>query len=268
MKEFIPPPAPRPTVTHANCMVSELEGFRPLLLDLHVPAHGDGPFPVLLWIHGGAWAWGSRTGLPPTVDAPAFYETFLSRGYAVADIDYRLSSEAPYPAPLMDIQAAIEWLRHFAAQLNIDPLRFAALGESAGAHLANMAALSGEGDTAIQAVISWYGPASFDVIDQDDPHHVIARLFGGALRERQELVREGSPLYQVHPAAPPFLLIHGTADDTVRHIESLKLADALKAQGVRAEVMLVDGAGHCFEGHDDINGLVKAGVDFLDTVLR
>src|SRR5258707_11081691 len=146
MTDLHPIPEPRKTLTHANCVVSTPLGYRPLHLDLHVPP-GDGPFPVLLWIHGGGWMTGSRVW---TVDQQ-FHERMVARGYAVADVDYRLALEATYPAQQADITAAVRWLRHHAVSLRIEPGRFALLGESAGGQLAAIAAPPRTEATAIQA---------------------------------------------------------------------------------------------------------------------
>ncbi|NMO56112.1 alpha/beta hydrolase [Actinoplanes sp. TBRC 11911] len=268
MIEFIPVPAPRPTVTYANCTVSAPAGFRPLHLDLHLPP-GDGPFPVVLWIHGGGWLEGSRTWMPDTVEPSGFHSRLLARGYAVADVDYRLSGEALYPAQLLDVQSAIRWLRHHATELRLDAGRFATLGESAGGHLAAMAGVAGDGETAIQAVVNWYGATDLlDVGDDENPVTAPALLLGGPIAERRDFAAWASPLHRVHPGTPPFLNVHGTADDVVPFEQSVRLAEALRAQGVRCDLLPVAGAGHCFTGHDDIGALIEAGADFLDDVLK
>jgi len=258
-----PVPEARATLTHANCVVSTPLGYRPLHLDLHVPA-GDGPFPVVLWIHGGGWMSGSRVW---TVD-DRFHERLVARGYAVADVDYRLALEATYPAQQADIDAAIRWLRHHAAALRIDPGRFAALGESAGGQLAAIAGLAGAGDTAIQAVILWYGPADLaNRPNPDDPFTNLALLLGGPLSERTGLARLASPTHHIHPDGPPFQLVHGTADEIVPFAEAVGFAEALRAQGVRCDVLPVEGAGHVFAGASvEVGALTEAGADFLDDV--
>jgi acetyl esterase/lipase len=265
---FLPPPPGRPTVTHANITVSAPAGFRPLHLDLHVPP-GDGPFPVVLWIHGGGWQEGSRNMLPDSIAPFGFHDRLLARGYAVADVDYRLAFEAQYPAQLTDVQAAIRWLRHYAAQLSLDPARFATLGESAGGQLAAMAGLLGDGDTAIQAVVNWYGAADLtDRGDLDDPFTSTAILLGGPVNGRLDFARSASPVHRVHPGAPPFLNMHGTVDQVVPFTQSERLANALRAHGVRCDLYPVEGADHCFVGCPDIGGLIDASVDFLDDVLK
>lgn len=263
----MPPPAPRPTVTYANCTVSALEGFRPLHLDLHLP-EGDGPFPVLLWVHGGGWHWGSRVWLPDTLAPHGFHHFFLDRGIAVADVDYRLANEAKFPAQLTDVQAAIAWLRHYAAELNIDPDRFAALGESAGSHMACLAGLMGTGDRSLQAVISWYGAADFTWFPQDDSSGGIARMLGGAPATHADFARWASPITHAHSAAPPFLFVHGTEDTVVPYAESVRLHEALLAAGASSSLLPVPGAGHCFEGHDDIPGLLRQCADFLIDMMK
>ncbi|WP_433384511.1 alpha/beta hydrolase fold domain-containing protein [Actinoplanes sp. CA-142083] len=264
MTDLHPIPEPRKTLTHANCVVSTPLGYRPLHLDLHVPP-GEGPFPVVLWVHGGGWMTGSRVW---TVDQ-RFHERMVARGYAVADVDYRLAREATYPAQQADIEAAIRWLRHHAGALRIDPERFAVLGESAGGQLAAVAALTGSGDTAIQAVIIWYGPADLSTLrNQDDPFTAPAILLGGPLAERTAFARLASPLHHIHPDAPPFQLVHGTEDKIVPFAEATGFAEALRAQGVRCDLLPIEGAGHVFEGASvEVGTLTEAGIDFLDDVL-
>lgn len=265
--EYVAPPLPRPTLSYANCCVSEPYGYRPLQLDLHVP-RGDGPFPVVLWVHGGGWVSGSRVTLPQTVAPHGFHERMVARGYAVADVDYRLAAEAAYPSQLVDVQAAIRWLRHFSGQLDVDPQRFAVLGESAGAHLAMMAALAGQGELSVQAMVNWYGPAHLELPGGDDPLDNVALLLGGPVAQRAEFARWASPLHNLHDQAPPLLSVHGTADETVPFEHAVLLTEAMRELGRRADLLPVPGAGHCFEGHPDIGGLIEACIDFLDDVVK
>lgn len=260
-----PRPAP-PTVTHANCVVAAFPGYRPLRLDLHVPA-GDGPHPVVLWIHGGGWFEGARDELPETIAPYGLHERLVARGYAVADVEYRLSLEAQYPAQLTDVQAAIRWLRHFAGDLRLDPGRFATFGESAGGHLAAMAGLLGTDGTAIQAVVDWYGASDLDFRDPNDAYTTPALLLGGPISGRRDFARWASPVHQAHAGAPPFLAVHGTGDTIAPFWQSERLAEALRAHGVRCDLHPVPGAEHCFGGYADIGGLIDLSIDFLDDVL-
>ena len=119
-------------------------GFRPLLLDLYLPAPGARPSSAVVWIHGGAFLTGSRMLLPDLLVRGRLFERVPEAGIALAAIDYRLSGEAPFPAQLHDVKAAIRWLRARSTELGIDPARIGVWGESAGGHLAAMAALTGD----------------------------------------------------------------------------------------------------------------------------
>lgn len=147
-------------------------GYRPRLLDVQVPA-GEGPFPAVVWIHGGGWLDGDRRYPPPTVPADLLHGAVLGAGLALVSIDYRHSLEAPFPAQLHDVKAAIRYVRTFADALGIDPDRIGVWGESAGGHLAALAGLVGpgtpqgaalegtqgvgSGETGVRAVVDWYG---------------------------------------------------------------------------------------------------------------
>ncbi|MGW6710513.1 alpha/beta hydrolase fold domain-containing protein, partial [Streptomyces sp. NPDC054956] len=104
-------------------------GYRPRLLDVAVPA-GEGPFPAVVWIHGGGWLDGDRRYPPPTVPVELLHGAVLGAGLALVSIDYRHSLEAPFPAQLHDVKAAIRYVRQFAGALGIDPDRIGVWGES------------------------------------------------------------------------------------------------------------------------------------------
>ena len=107
-------------------------------LDLYLPATGEPPYPVILGIHGGSFAYGDKADGQITTVLEA-----LDRGYAVAGLNYRLSDEAPFPAAVYDVKAAVRWLRAHAGEYQLDPGRFAAWGHSAGGNLAAIAGTSG-----------------------------------------------------------------------------------------------------------------------------
>jgi acetyl esterase/lipase len=252
---------------YRNITVSRIQGFRPLHADLRVPP-GEGPKPLIAFLHGGAFWGGSRVDLPGPLDeleSPGFYERLLTRGYAVADLDYRLSGEAVFPAQLEDVESALRRLREAAAELGLDAARFAVWGESAGGTLGALAALDKDSDVPIHAVVDWYAPADFveGADGFDIPGNPIYALLGG----QRELASAASPTRQVHAVAPPFLIMHGAADALVPYSESENLAAALRSVGVRADLVPVEGAGHVMEGASDIGALVDQVLDFLDEVL-
>src|SRR3954463_14092261 len=119
-------------------VVRDLEYARkatgPLLLDLHLPARPVAVAPVVVWLHGGGWRKGDRSF------APDLDRYFAARGYAMANVEYRLSGEALFPAQLEDVRAAVRWLREAAGDLGVDASAIALWGSSAGGHLAALAA--------------------------------------------------------------------------------------------------------------------------------
>jgi acetyl esterase/lipase len=255
------------SVWHTDFVVARPEGYRPLEFDLRIPL-GAGPWPVLFWIHGGAWRGGSRRDAPPGAPAIDLRDRLIERGFAVGMVDYRLSHEAVYPAQLQDIRAAIDWARENSARFGLDAGRFALMGDSAGGHLAALAGLATAPAVGVHAVVDWYGPTDLTFPDgppeSGDP---AIPLFGGLPHEFPDVARSASPLYQVHRDSPPFLCVHGELDRNVPPSHSERLVAALAAAGVRAEVLIVSGAGHGFAGVAELGWIIDRSIDFLVDVL-
>ncbi|WP_158585344.1 alpha/beta hydrolase [Kitasatospora sp. SolWspMP-SS2h] len=263
----LPPVAPVPSpsggLTRHGVSYALRTGFRPLLLDLHVPA-GAGPFPVVVWLHGGAFRAGDRRYLPDTVRPGAVFEALVAAGVAVATVDYRLSGEAVFPAQLDDVTAALGYLRAYAGELGLDVDRLGVWGESAGATLGALAALTTD---AVAAAVCWYPPTDLAALGHDGPDSPITRLLGGPAAELPEAAALASPARRVGPGAPPFLLVHGVRDEQVPFAQSEALHERLRAAGARSVLVPVEGAGHCFTGYPDVPGLVAQAVAFLSREL-
>jgi len=214
---------------------------KPLRMDLYLPRTPK-PAPVVLWIYGGSWKFGSK-GFHLNV------RDLTQSGIAVAAIEYRMSSEAKYPAQLEDCQAAVAWLRAHGSQHGIDPTRIGASGESAGGHLA---ALLGtvEGKASIRAVCALYPPTDLVTLGRkySQPGHEsdIEALLGGPIEQKLPLARSASPVEHVTPASPPFLLIHGAKDTLVPLAQSQELDRRLRQSGVESRLLVVAGEGHWF----------------------
>ena len=228
-------------------------------LDLYLPAVSAGRLPLIIWIHGGAWQSGSRTSCPP------LNESYAERGYAVASIGYRFSSDATFPAQIQDCKAAIRWLRAHADQYGIDPDKFGAWGSSSGGHLV---ALLGtcqdiaefdvgenlEFSSGVQAVCSYFGPTDFLQMDaQAIPNSPVrhdaatspeSRLIGGPIQKRPELAARANPITYVSKNAPPFLIVHGDMDPLVPWQQSELLFKALGRKGVQVHFHTIHGAAH------------------------
>src|ERR1700722_8460459 len=119
---------------------ANLVGYRPIELDLYRSAQPGPKLPLVIWVHGGGWNRGDARVSGAYKDWPAVLASLAARGYVVAAIDYRLSSEAPFPAALQDVKAAVRFLRAHADQYRIDPERAFVWGASAGAQLATLGA--------------------------------------------------------------------------------------------------------------------------------
>lgn len=222
---------------------------KPLMLDLHLPAPTGSPPPVILWIHGGAWKAGDRKN--PSI------MSLTRHGYAIASVTYRLVPEVTYPAPLDDCRAAVRFLRINAEKLGIDGRRIGLAGGSAGGHLAAMLALTptknpepGEDDSVL-AVADYFGPTDLTYLallpanrDPKRPHPSFELLGKPDADKVLEIAKQASPLYNVNPSAPPFIFIHGDADQVVPVEQSEKLHKALTGAGVESTLVVVPGAYH------------------------
>jgi acetyl esterase/lipase len=246
--------------TYAGITYAEIQGYRPLDLDLYVPP--GQPRPVVVWIHGGAFWAGDRRYLPWTYPTD-FFDRVVAAGLAVATVDYRLSSEATFPAPLDDVVAAIEFLRHNTTALGIDGSRIGTWGESAGGALAALSAL--RADTA--AAVPWYPVTDLMVLRPDAEETPEARLLGAPPARVPELARQASAAAQARADAPPFLIVHGEADTVLPVDQAHRLHRTLRTAGARSTLVTVPGADHCFDGYADIGGLVDDSIAFLVSAL-
>lgn len=244
-------------------------GYRPLIADLAAPPR-EGPHPLVVFIHGGAWWIGNPFTTNAVLEKMEIRKQLLAAGFAVARISYRLSSEGLFPMQLHDCKAAVRYFRKHAATLNLDPGKFATMGESAGGHLACMLGLTSdrpdlEGEvgvtgfsSAVQAVVDWYGPSEFLTMDEQRPAHAVqvhndggspeSHLIGGALVDHPEGAREASPIAYVSAGAPPFLIQHGVEDRLVPIGQARALAHALRSAGTQVTLSEIAGADHCFWG--------------------
>jgi acetyl esterase/lipase len=249
-------------VIHEQLVYSIIEGFRPLLLDLHVPAGtGDGVRPpVVMWIHGGAFRNGDRRWLPGTLPPDSIFDRLLDAGLACASIDYRLSGEATWPAQGDDVRAAIDFLRATGSEYGVDPARLGTWGESAGGHLALMGGLI---TPHVSAMVAWYPVTDIVAGVAETGDDSESPWLGGRPSTMPELIADASPITHVTSAAPPCLFVHGDADEVVPVSQSVRMHARLTEVGVESTLRIVPGADHCFEGYDDIPALIDGSVAYL-----
>jgi acetyl esterase/lipase len=234
-------------------------------LDLYLPA-GAGRWPVIIWVHGGAFRAGSKDQCPAV--------PYVGEGFAVASVNYRLSQHAIFPAQIEDCKAAVRWLRAHAAQYNLDPDRFGAWGASAGGHLVAMLGVTSgvkefdrgsnlEYSSRVQAVCDWFGPTDFTQMnkfkgdmDHDAPDSPESQLIGGPVQQNKDKAARANPITYVTNDDPPFLIMHGSQDPLVPLNQSELLRNALQKVGVPVTFHAVQGAGHGFSG-PEIDKLVR-----------
>src|SRR5215468_14139 len=219
-------------------------GGESLKLDAYTPA-GKGPFPAVIFVHGGGWSGGDKTGGNDPLFAPV-----ARRGIAWFTINYRLAPKHHYPAPVEDVHAAILWVKAHAREFNIDPNRLALVGESAGGHLVAQAAMLPDDDTRVAAVVPFYAPVDFiaDMERRGGLSVSMRGLFGRAEAKADEatlrLLREASPINHVRAGLPPFLLAHGTGDMSVLYNWSPQFQAKLKAAGVTCDLITIPDGVH------------------------
>jgi acetyl esterase/lipase len=261
-------------------------------LDIYLPDEGEGPFSVIVSIHGGAFMGCDKADMQvlPMLEG-------LKRGYAVVAANYRLSWETTFPALVHDVKAAVRWIRANARRYHLDPEKTAAWGGSAGGYLASMLGTSAgvqeledlslgnpEQPSHVQAVVAWFGPTDFLKMDEQlaerglppEPgtEHSGANspeslLLGEQITKVPELVKAANPETYITPAAPPFFLQHGTMDATVPVQMSINFAAKLEQVlgKDRVQLELLEGAEHGdpqFEAPDN----VKKVLDFIDKHLN
>jgi acetyl esterase/lipase len=215
-------------------------GGRALSVTIFAPDRPTTRTAVLL-LHGGAWRVGSPADMAP------YGRALAASGFVALAVEYRLLGEAPWPAQLEDVKAAIGWTRDNAERLGIEPGRIALEGFSAGGHLALLAAGTGRlEDTAspVAAVIACFAPAEFTA-GPPSGHAAPAAMLLGAVAA-PETARAISPLSHVGPGFPPTFLIHGVADRLLPWQGSVALFEALVAAGTPAELHLVHDHTHEF----------------------
>ena len=237
------------------------------VLDLFLPPGPPPPGgrPVIVAIHGGGWRRFSKEQYEPTV-AP-----LAKLGFVVAVPDYRLSRPtAPtWPVNLAEVRDAVRWVRVHAGEIDADPSRIAAMGASAGGHLASMLGTDLETSSSsarVQAVVDFYGPSDLASLDATSPaaSGAIRQYLGAANDHNPAIFADASPVTHVSAGDPQFLIVQGTADTVVTPAQSQELAAKLSGSGVRNRLVIVPGAIHGFGLR---HGLLNEVTRFLATAM-
>jgi acetyl esterase/lipase len=245
-----------------NIVYAEVAGEQ-LRLDIYRP-NGEGPQdrhvfprPGILQLHGGDWSFGDKRaeGIP-------LLGHLAANGWVGMNVNYRLSPKVAFPAHLQDVKRAIAWYRQHAAEFGADPGFLCITGGSAGAHLATLAALTPNEagyqpgfenvDTRLRAAVPWYGVYDFTNRLGTWLPHEMRMLERGVMQrtlaDHPADFAAASPLDQVRPDAPPFLVVHGDIDTLAPAAEARAFTSALRAVS-RQPVVYAElaGAQHAFD---------------------
>ncbi len=234
-------------------------------LDVYIPTTGKAPYPTIIIVHGGGFSGGDKW--PESNYAKAM----VSRGFAVACINYRLSNEAKFPAQIYDVKAAIRFLKANAYAYSMDTTRFATWGESAGGGLAALAGTSGgvsvmedmtmgnsNYTSKVKASVILSGCIDFLTMnnqwkelgvngyDYDASTSYASGLVGGAIQTKKALCNEFNAETYITPDDGYFWLEHGTADNTIPYLQAKIFADSLTKviPSGRVSLNIRSGAGH------------------------
>jgi acetyl esterase/lipase len=237
------------TVAYDVTYCTSAEGIA-LQMDVYYPASLAAPAPAVVFIHGGGWSSGDKR------QGAQLFRGLVAFDFVVVSLNYRHAPEFPYPAQIQDVKCALRSLRANAVAHGIDSARIGAMGSSAGAHLAAILGLTEatpgwdtgqylDQSSRVAAVVDFFGP-----MDLTQPFPGIASAIGeqvfGATSPDDRVLVEASPVTYITADDPPFLIIHGAADEFVPPSQSQILYDRLTAAGVPAELVLVENGRHAF----------------------
>jgi acetyl esterase/lipase len=226
---------------HAQTITRNVAYTSSQTADLYTPV-GPGPFPAIVYIHGGSWRSGSKS------DFRKLATDLAAKGYLGFSIDYDLDPHS-FPTSWLQAQAAVRFLHAHAAAYHLDPHKIVLVGTSAGGELAALVALapngpqppSGLDPTPVAAAIILNG-----VFDLSSDAHVITRYLGAKCQATPATCKDASPIQHIHPNAPPFFVGHGTADHTVPYSEAQAFIAALRQAGDSVTPFVAENGPHSY----------------------
>lgn len=241
-----------PNITYSTANNTQLK------LDLYLPKERKTAMPTLVLFHGGGWVGGQK-------EENIFYLLpYLSMGWAVVNVEYRLANNSPAPAAFEDCRCSLRWIAYHAKEYNFDTSKIVLTGTSAGGHLALISAMlpakspfdrqcpttdntrwtnGTEPKIKVAAVVNWFGITDVaDILEGENTKHYAVEWFG-SMNNRMELAKQLSPINYVRVDSPPVITIHGDGDNVVPYNQATRLHAALDKAGVKNRLLTVRGAG-------------------------
>lgn len=230
----------------------------PLLLDAYL-LDGPGPYPTLIYVHGGGFTAGDKRDVPKPL-----FDEFAKAGFNWISVNYRLAPTFTFPAETNDVELAVEYVKSHASEYKLDSRKLVLMGGSAGGHLVSFVGAKHRPGNQVAAVVSMYGehdlvtrtkPTTDCAVDgrilhTDQPEPCVSsglKAFlgiSGLTPETSKIIREASPITYVQKDIPPYLLVHGSKDLYVPYEQSVLMCRAMKAAGAHCEILTVEGGGH------------------------
>lgn len=241
---------------------TDIEFGRPDGVSLKLDAtltEGNGPFPTIVFVHGGGFTGGDKKGYPKPI-----YQKLTAAGFNWFSVNYRLSPKYTFPAHTDDVESAVSFIKTNAQRFKVDVKRIVLMGPSAGGHLVSFVGARHRSGNQVAAVVSMFG--EHDLVNRTKPRTDCA--IGGSLRHTESpeaclsdglkaflgitevspatasILHDASPISYVKKGMPPYLLLHGTKDFHVPYEQSVLMRDAMKKAGVPCEIITVQGGGH------------------------
>ena len=213
--------------------------------------------PAILYFHGGGWEEGDKSKGQERIIP------LLDTGYIFISVGYSLSGDAPWPAAMLDCNAALSYVQRHAAKLHINPSKIALWGSSSGGHLACLVAGGCLADhpPEIACLVDYCAPITVEQyvqqrIDAGETDCPVVRLLGGFHKDTLKFAQQASVLNWVKPGYPTTLIAHGENDEVVPLEQSEILLNHIQAVGSEAELFIVPNAPHRLE-NDALHSKVK-----------
>ncbi len=254
--ELILPHLPKNVKEEKNIVYAEA-GKRKLHLDLFYPSNiGKKYLPGIVLIHGGGWRSGTMELVIPMA------QKLAANGYVTIAVEYRLSTEAPYPAAVHDIKASIRWMRANASKYRINSKEIAIYGCSAGGHLAALIGTTNgdkkfEGDEGnknfssdveaiidVDGVLDFFGKGSEEVYKKSGKPSAAHLWFGASAKENPGVWEEAGPINHISKSTPPILFIN--SGQPRFHAGRDEMIAKLNSYNIYSEVHTLEGTIHTF----------------------
>ncbi len=229
-----------------------MAGGQELKLDVYYPTLIEGAWQAVVFIHGGGWVGGDKSEARATF----LFQDMLRANFLVVSVNYRLAPEHKFPAQIEDVKCAIRFLRANASRFNLDPNRIAAMGNSAGGHLAALlgttdpsAGFEGNGgypeqSSRVQGVVTISAPIDYTLDCTEENVRLLQGVFGVSSCEERALVAFADPSTYITPDDPPFLILHGDRDPQVPVMHALYFYNKLQNVSVPSILYVILGGGH------------------------